>query len=407
MSIFWVHASNAERFIDAYTSIARECNIPGHDQPNADVLMLVKDWLETTYRSHWLMVIDNADDTELFFSIPNQNHTSSSSDGSKAESNLNHYLPVCKHGSLLITSRNKQTALRLAPGKPPVEVGRMTDGEARQLVCATMGDDEYGVSAEDTTNLATRLEHLPLALAQATAFIQENSILISEYIQLLDESDSALVDRLSEPFEAVGRDSDTPHALTATWIISFEQIERQHAFASSVLSMACFLDRQAIPETFVTNYLRDYRSEELGEGSELVALTKALGTLQAFSFISKGKDKTMDMHRLVQLVTRKWLITKGKLADFAGHALKVVSKAFPFGKYETRELCLQYLPHANAVLSGNGHVAKSEGEELARAILLHHIAAFHEYQGKWKEAERLQDEAIKLYQRERERERYD
>lgn len=74
----------------------------------------------------------------------------------------------------------------------------------------------------ETLHLFSKLEHLPLALAQAALFIQENGISIGDYIQLLDESDSALVGQLSESFETVGRDSETPHAVTAAWIISFE-----------------------------------------------------------------------------------------------------------------------------------------------------------------------------------------
>ncbi|KAK7219299.1 hypothetical protein V2G26_007302 [Clonostachys chloroleuca] len=67
IAIFWVHASNAERFHQAYASIAKECNIPGHDDPKADILSLVQEWLEKKYKTQWLMVIDNADDMELFF----------------------------------------------------------------------------------------------------------------------------------------------------------------------------------------------------------------------------------------------------------------------------------------------------------------------------------------------------
>ncbi|KAH7108962.1 P-loop containing nucleoside triphosphate hydrolase protein [Dactylonectria macrodidyma] len=382
VSVFWVHASNAERFRQAYSSIAQECGIPGYDDPKADVLSLVKTWLEKTYRSRWLMVIDNADDTQLFFlSQQERDDTNPSNIATKAEGSLGRYIPECSHGSILITSRNKQTASRLAPGKSLIEVGKMTEHEADQLVRAILEDDE--ISSEETSLLATRLEHLPLALVQATAFIQENTISIGEYIQLLDESDSALVDRLSEPFEAVGRDSDTPHAVTATWIISFEQIERRHAFASDILSLISLLDRQAIPKDFAADYCHRTLPKE-SEISEAAELTKALGTLKAFSFISKGKDQTVDMHRLVQLVTRKWLVIKSRMAEFAQHALEIVSAAYPYGRFESREICLRYLPHAHAVLENNG--TGSRIENIARASLLHCVAGHFLYQGQWKDA---------------------
>ncbi|KAI6777751.1 uncharacterized protein J7T54_003808 [Emericellopsis cladophorae] len=372
-----------------YTFIARDCKIPGYDDPNADTLSLVRTWLERTYRGRWLMVIDNADDTELFFQTLQQDNTHPSAPAIGA-GQLGRFVPMCPHGSVLITSRNKQTASRLAPGKPPIGVGSMTDMEALQLVRVATGDDELLI--ETTTPLAARLEHIPLALAQATAFIEENSTTIDDYIQLLDESDEGLIDRLSEPFEAFGGGSDTPHAVTATWIISFEQIEKQHAFASSVLSMVSLLDRQSIPESFLKDYYVLARPAQPTEGSDLAAVAKALGTLQAFSFISKGKDKTVDMHRLVQLVTRKWLVMRGKMGHFAQGALEVVSNAFPYGGFENRDLCLQYLPHANAVLATKN---KKEGDaELKMASLLHKMSGMSLFQGHWDIAEKYLDEAV-------------
>ncbi|ORY68938.1 uncharacterized protein BCR38DRAFT_334472, partial [Pseudomassariella vexata] len=276
-------------------------------------------------------------------------------------------------------------------GKRPIEIGRMTDGEASQLLRTILEDTE--IPTEETSLLSTRLEHLPLALAQAAAFIQENDVSIRRYVQLLDQSDSGLVDRLSEPFETVGRDSETPHALTETWIISFEQIERQNAFASEVLSLISLLDRQAIPEDFVVNYWCRRQPKESGENKEAEVVT-ALGTLKAFSFISEDKHQSIDMHRLVQLVTRKWLVEKGRTAEFAQYALETISNIYPYGRFETREACLKYLPHAYAVLRSKNTSTGVEG--IARASLLHCVAAYLLYSGQWEGAEKHQLEATNL-----------
>lgn len=191
VSVFWVHASNAERFQEGYSSIAEHCDIPGRDDPKADLCQLVKTWLEKSYQSRWLMVIDNADNTELFFNLHDQCDASASAhpDG---QGYLRRYLPQCTHGSILVTSRNKQTAIRFTAGKPSIEVQKMSDNEAGQLVCTILED--VTVSRSGIAQLATRLEHLPLALAQATAFMLENTTTIDDYIRLLDEGDGALVD---------------------------------------------------------------------------------------------------------------------------------------------------------------------------------------------------------------------
>ncbi|PCD23156.1 hypothetical protein AU210_014679 [Fusarium oxysporum f. sp. radicis-cucumerinum] len=384
VSVFWVHASTEERFRQSYASIAEECDIPGRDDTKLDLLMLVKAWLEKKLKAQWLMVIDNADDAQLFF--PLQQNTAH-----RPNEKLGRYIPECAHGSILVTTRNKKAGLRFARGKPPIEVGNMTSHETNQLIRRMLENND--IHDEEIFGLATRLENLPLALAQAAAFIHENGIAINDYIGLLDASDAVLVDCLSEPFEAMGRDSDTPHAVTATWIISFEQIEKQDRFTGEVLSLISLFDRQAIPREFITGYWQK-KWERVSEASESfpeAKIIKALGTLQAFCFISEAKDQSLDMHRLVQLVTRKWLAVKGNMTKYAQQALTTVSGAFPYGRFETREVCLKYLPHAHAVLINESTSSRKE-----RACLLHRMAGYFDYEGHWEEAEQYGIGAVEL-----------
>jgi hypothetical protein len=114
----------------------------------------------------------------------------------------------------------------------------MAETEACKLLRGLLQNDKVFVG--EASALSSRLECLPLALAQAAAFIQENSISVGNYIELPDEGDSALVERLSEPFATVGRDSATSHAVTATWILTFQQIERQDSLASDILRYFVF-----------------------------------------------------------------------------------------------------------------------------------------------------------------------
>ncbi|KAK3360381.1 hypothetical protein B0T25DRAFT_473595 [Lasiosphaeria hispida] len=386
VSVFWVHASNAGRFRQAYTSIAQECQIPGHNDPNADLLPLVKMWLEGKNCGRWLMVIDNADDTQVFFSQPVDPEIAGTSG---QDGNLGRYLPECAHGAILVTTRNKQTGLRLTQGKPPIEVGKMNEGESSQLLRATLG--EVGIIPEELAMLSSRLEHLPLALVQATAFIQENTTTVSDYLRLIDQSDQDLVNLLSEDFETVGRDSETPRAVAETWMLSFEKIQQQNAFAGEILSLISLFDRQAIPLVFLSHYRKQ---QQRGESGGEIHITKALGILKAFSIIAEDKDHNLDMHRLVQLVTRKWLASKGTMQRFAGQALLAVSQVYPLGEFENRIVCGAYLPHAYAVLKSED--TGSRDERVARALLFHNVARYFQHQGRWKDAEKSQFNALEL-----------
>ncbi|VUC33292.1 unnamed protein product [Clonostachys rosea] len=351
IAVFWVHGGKAEQFHEAYASIARECNIPGYDDPKVDMLRLVKQWLEQMFKNRWLMVIDNADDTEMFFRSQQDRPSVIATDSSHRDYNLGRYIPDCRHGSILVTTRNKQTGLKLAQGKSLIEVGDMRNNESHLMLCTILKDNQ--LSEHDTHLLSSKLEHIPLALAQAASFIQENSVPINEYIQLLDESDSELLSRLSESFVTVGRDSETPHAVTATWIISFELIKQRNILASNFLSFLCFFHWQAIPKDFVDDYCDHMPLSDAGIIPK-AEITKALGILKAFSFISEDKDRNMNMHRLVQLVTRKWLASRGTTAGFRQRALETVSALYPCGdEYETQGRCLKLLPHASAILENS------------------------------------------------------
>ncbi|KAK0725411.1 hypothetical protein B0H67DRAFT_641836 [Lasiosphaeris hirsuta] len=383
VSVFWVHASSAERFRQSYASIAQECQVPSYDDPKMDMLLIVKKWLERKDCGKWLMVIDNADDTQVFFSQPAE---PTNTGISNPDSNLARYLPECAHGVILTTTRNKQTGSRLTYGKGFIDVGRMDEDESDQLLRAALNG--VSTTSVELSALSSRLEYLPLALVQATAFMQENTISVGDYLQLLNKSDQNLVDLLSGEFETVGRDSGTPRAVAETWILSFEQIQQQDAFTGEILSLMSLFDRQAIPSKFLYNKL-----QQGGEPTTEIQLTKALGVLKAFSFVTEDKDHKLDMHRLVQLVTRKWLVNKGTMQRFTGQALLAVSQAYPYGNYENRTVCGAYLPHAYAVLESGDTGLKDE--RAARASLLHCVAGFFSYQGRWKDAEKFQFKAVK------------
>ncbi|KAK4068242.1 uncharacterized protein Triagg1_7485 [Trichoderma aggressivum f. europaeum] len=386
VSVFWIHASSAARFRQAFGSIAQECGIPGYAESKVDVLLLVKNWLEEENHGEWLMIIDNADDMQLFFGQPPGTATSPSK--VEDEKNLGRYLPECAHGTILITTRNKQVGVRMTKGRQPIEVLRMNEEESAQLLRAKLKDTSATIT--ELSTLSSQLEHLPLALAQAASFIQKTSITVHKYLQLLRNSDMDIMHLLSREFETVGRKTEAPQAVAQTWMLSFQQIEQQHVLASELLSFMSMLDRQDIPAEFLSHYGEQAKGAvPRGE----IELTEALGILKAFSFVTENSGN-FDMHRLVQLVTRKWLTSRGTIHRFGTEALMTVSKMYPFGKYETRTKCAAYLSHANAVLQLNG--LQSRDENIARAYLLHSIAAYFEIEGKWSQAEVFITESIEI-----------
>ncbi|KAI8168729.1 hypothetical protein K4K49_012692 [Colletotrichum sp. SAR 10_70] len=262
ISVFWVYSGNADRFRQAYVDIARECKIPGHDSPSVDILSLVKAWLQSKSHDPWLLIIDNADDPDVFFprafngdrsSPPRAEH---GRDGKNAA--LAQFIPqcTCGNGSVLFTTRNKQAGLKLSSSPASlIEVDQMNDRESVEMIRALVGNNQ--ISDEIASGLSERLEKLPLAIAQASAFIQENSMSAGDYLERLDRGDDDIVRLLSEDFRTVGRDDDVPRAVMLTFAISFEQIEREQPLATEILSLIAFFDRQAIPQSLLNDGLAE------------------------------------------------------------------------------------------------------------------------------------------------------
>ncbi|KAH8649581.1 hypothetical protein BGZ61DRAFT_487933 [Ilyonectria robusta] len=96
-SIFWVPATDATSFENAYRVIGRQLEIPGIDDGKADIKTLVKGALSQENAGAWLLIIDNADDVQLLFS----------------NLALCEHLPFSRDGSILFTTRNHEITERL------------------------------------------------------------------------------------------------------------------------------------------------------------------------------------------------------------------------------------------------------------------------------------------------------
>jgi hypothetical protein len=66
ISIFWVNGSNATMFEESYREIARRASILSEEDKITKVLPSVLNWLKGTACGKWLMIVDNADDGDVF-----------------------------------------------------------------------------------------------------------------------------------------------------------------------------------------------------------------------------------------------------------------------------------------------------------------------------------------------------
>ncbi|KAI9737238.1 MAG: hypothetical protein M1818_005770 [Claussenomyces sp. TS43310] len=429
MSIFCIHAATVNRFRHGYLEIGRQCQIPGIDDPQADVLECVKDWLQDEKNGRWLLVIDNADNIDDFFHS-GQDHSCrppSPASGTRPK-RLGAYLPSCSHGSILVTTRNKAAAIKVASKKAAIEVAKMNESESQDLFSSILTDHDH--SQSDMIRLASLLDHIPLALAQAAAYIEENSSTIARYIEVFNESEESALRLLSQRFEIKGREFDVPNAVAISWMLSFEQIRVSDPRAADMLSMMAFFDRQAIPESLL-----------MDQDETRFSFDQSIGQLLAYSLITRNATKTQfDVHRLVHFISRVWQAEHGRAEKWRTAAQKRILDRLPKEEFKFLDVTASYLPHARAAIKEDmrssrinynsvvdllmrymqlylqDRVPPSEFAEFATQHLNYcerhlgnehqntfaaklHAAGAYQSQGRWKEAEILLTQAIRTAKR--------
>lgn len=411
----WIFASTRERFVQAYKDIARRRKLPGWDDPKIDTLQLVTEWLSDPTAGKWLMILDNADDPDVFFTKQKSSETEV-----VPTRPLINYLPEVPHGSILATTRDSRMGKRLGSKNTPVVVGYMDLPEGQELLRSHLNQAD-SLIFEDSKALIDALGYIPLAITQAAAFIEQNSMTIAEYLEILNANDSDLQDLLQEDSGDLRRDSESQNSVFRTWKLSFDLIVKQKPRAAEILSLMSVFDRQGIPRCLL---------QANTDGN--VDTTTALGTLQAYSLISRqaGAEK-YDMHRLIQLATQKWLQVQGTSDKWQERALKRLSEVFPHNSkdLESWAACDLLLPHAQKVLENDyadkesllrkvdllsqwgvfdiaqgryeaASIRHSVALDLVRSIrgmedpktlnTMEHLAIAYVKQGRWKEAEKLQ-----------------
>jgi hypothetical protein len=127
-----VHASTKARFEEAYRGIADRLELPRRNDPKGNILQLVSNWLCDEANGRWTMVLDNVDNVEVFF--PKRKPMQDEPYGT-ASAPLAAYLPQSHNGSILITSRSKDAAVRLTGSYKNVkEIPAMDESQGLQLL---------------------------------------------------------------------------------------------------------------------------------------------------------------------------------------------------------------------------------------------------------------------------------
>ena len=342
-SIFWVPALSAESFEQAYRDIAIRCSIPLNPKEE-DPKESVQRYLSSGPAGKWFLVVDNSDDQETLFGT---------SGGLRG---VTDYLPQSENGLTLFTTRHREVAVFLV-GSEVVEIQEMDSEEAETFLTKSLTRKELLRNRTATTELLHELTNLPLAIAQATAYLNARQISIRDYLFLLRKTEQDMVSLLSREFRDETRYRNSKNSVATTWLVSFDQIRRSDPIAADLLSFMSCIESKGIPRSI----LPSVKPEE--------HMVHAIGTLSAYAFVTRRDESdTYDMHRLVHLATRVWLTEHGTTEAMHEKVAARLAEIFPSDDYSNRAMWREYFPHALRFLQNSTALDSSNRSDLCMAV---------------------------------------
>jgi hypothetical protein len=278
------------------------------------------------------------------------------------------YLPQSTTGQVVITSRNpnrQEVALCFS-----VEV--LPRDKAIELLLKLSGQSD-----EVAGRLAELLGYLPLALAQAGAYVQATRRSLAWYFELLQTRSSELLDRGTAS-------TDYRWTVATTWQLAFLQVQEASAVAADLLNLCAFLAPENITRTLLSGGAEHVPQPLAAALADALAFNDAVMPLLQYSLLA-ATETALSVHRLVQAVTRDGLQEEAR-RTWATAAVQLVNNAFPNDSNDvlTWPTCAALLPHA---LVTTGHAEAVQVADEATSRLLNQVGLYLLAQAQFGEAQ--------------------
>ncbi len=342
------------------------------------------------------MILDNADDAATFFGQAQSYQRSTRSVKSSPAPSLASFLPQAPNGCIVSTSRSEDVAFRLTGNHK--NIIRLEPMDWREGIALLEKKLHNRFEKDVALELLQALDYMPLAITQAAAYLNRlgarGSLL--KYLELLQKSDDIRASLLNKETSDLRRDEHASNSVIITWQISFQRIREANPSAAEMLSLMSFFDRQGIPEFMLRNYANNHQDDNEGVEPEL-KFEDDLATLRSYCLINTDTESHMfDMHRLVQLATRRWLAASGDLNFWRRKFLRILSAEHPPGDYTYWSKCKILLPHAEAAA-----MDEPTDEHSLRdwSLLLTNAASYASARGRYGAAESMARKAMSAAER--------
>nr|MDT0656393.1 tetratricopeptide repeat protein [Micromonospora sp. DSM 115978] len=279
--LVWMSAASRQSILEVYAHAAADLLLPGADGSNTERdAARFHAWLATTDR-RWLVVLDdlcNAADLKGLWP------------------------PDRPTGRALVTTRLRGSAVG-AVDRRLITVDVFAADESAAYLTARLA--EQPELADDVDGAVVDLGRLPLALAQAAAFMIDEGLACSAYRKLFADKRRHLDDLVPAEHELP---DDYHRTIAATLALSIDAADRSRpqGMASPLLEIASVLDSAGIPNSLFAsatalNWLT--LSRNVSERVDPDRVRSGLRTLHRLNVVTADAD-SVTVHALVQRVIR-------------------------------------------------------------------------------------------------------
>ena len=351
----WFNAESIEGLLLQYDKLGKELNLPSDEKMSIEERgFQVKDHLEGLDTS-WLLVYDNL-----------QSYDESEGVG--------HWIPSPSGGSrVLITSCLSQGACA------SILIDKFSRDESIKCIEGFLDNPLSEKEKQAVPALVETLEDFPLGIVQAGAYIRENKMSVSDYLERYKERKTALLqDKTSVKSVSNQEENPSPsigfgrNVVCVTSDLSIGEISKKFPLAENWLRMCSYLGDD-IP---------DFLFKTFPTSNPLKDTDQMLETFNRYSILKRnGESKTVSMHSLLREVIQirgEKSGTKEKTIITAAHLLqKCVSKTDELKKDETK--VRQLLPHFEVLLPKLEEIFNKSSNKQTQWFLVYLIAQISLY----------------------------